>query len=254
MSETKTTGRVVFIGAGPGDPELLTLKAARLIAEAGLVLYAGSLVPMAVVAHASPGARVLDSSSMTLEATHALLRDCAQAGRLAARVHTGDPSLYGATAEQAALLDRDGIPWEVVPGVPSAFAAAAAARTPLTFPGGAQSVIISRLAGRTPVPEAEALRHLAAHGASLAIYLSAGDPAAVQQELRAAGLPGDTAIVVAHRVGWPEQIVLQSTLDEFPETVLRHDITRQTVFLVLPGKSGERSRLYDPDFVHGFRP
>jgi len=253
MSAAAAMGRVVFIGAGPGDPELLTLKAARLIAEAGLVLYAGSLVPEAVVAHAASGARVLDSSAMTLEATHALLRDCALAGKLAARVHTGDPSLYGATAEQAALLDREGIPWEIVPGVPSAFAAAAAARTPLTWPGGSQSVIISRLAGRTAVPEAEALRHLAAHGASLAVYLSAGDPSAVQAELRAAGLPGDTPVVVAHKVGWPGQVVLHSTLDEFPEAVARHGATRQTVFLVLPGKTGERSRLYDPDFVHGFR-
>lgn len=248
-----STGRVVFVGAGPGDPELVTLKGHRLIGEADLVLYAGSLVPRAVLAGARPGVQVLDSAPMTLEQTHALLRDCARGGGLAARVHTGDPSLYGAVAEQTELLDRDNIPWEVVPGVTAAFAAAAAAGTPLTLPGGSQSVIITRLAGRTPVPESESLRSLAAHQATMAVYLSAAEPEALQAELRAAGLPEDTAVHIAHKVGWPEQEIIPSTLAAFPNAARSRHIGRQAVFLVLPRRTAERSRLYDPCFAHGYR-
>ena len=246
--------KVWFIGAGPGDPELLTLKAARLIAGADLVLFAGSLVPAAAVAHAKAGARVVDSSPLTLEETHALLAECVRAGGDAARVHTGDPGLYGAVAEQAALLDRDGIAWEVVPGVTAAFAAAAAAGVGFTAPGVSQSLILTRAPGRTPVPEAESLRSLAAHGCALAVYLSAAQARAVQDELLAGGLPPDTPVVVGHRVGWPDGAVRRTTLEGLAEAA--QGLGRQTVFLVLPGlgKDAERSRLYAPDFAHGFRP
>lgn len=245
--------KVFFIGAGPGDPELLTLKAARLIESADLVLYTGSLVPPAVVGHAKPGARVLDSSPLTLEETHALLVECVRAGGDAARVHTGDPGLYGAVAEQSALLDRDGVEWEIVPGVTAAFAAAAAAGVGFTAPGVSQSLIVTRAPGRTPVPESESLRSLAGHGCALAVYLSAAQARTVQEELLAGGLAPDTPVVIGHRVGWPDAELRRARLDGLAEAAAGLD--RQTVFLVLPGldRDAERSRLYAPEFGHGFR-
>ena len=249
------TGKVVFIGAGPGDPELLTLKAARLIGQADLVLYAGSLVPVAIADLAREGARVEDSSGMTLEETHALLLDCAGAGGLAARVHTGDPALYGAVAEQAALLDAAGIPWEVVPGVTAAFAAAAAAKVGLTRPGGAQSVVVTRMAGRTPVPEAQGLERFAATGASLALYLSASLADEARERLLAGGLAADTPVIAARRVGWPDELVVRTTVEAMARDAGRAGMDRQTVFLVLPGaqEAAEPSKLYDQGFAHGFR-
>ncbi|MEW5773089.1 MAG: precorrin-4 C(11)-methyltransferase [Thermodesulfobacteriota bacterium] len=249
-------GKVWFIGAGPGDPELVTVKGARLIARADLVLYAGSLAPREVVAGARPGARVEDSSSLTLEQTHALLLETAQAGGLAARVHTGDPSLYGAVREQTALLDRDGIPWEIVPGVTAAFAAAAAAGASFTAPGGSQSLVITRTGRNTGMPEAQSLRSFAAHGCALALYLAAGDAQHVQDELLAGGLAGSARVVLGHRVGWPGGSVAETTLDRLAAATREAGVTRQAVYLVLPDAAGgeARSRLYHPEHGHIFRP
>ena len=249
-------GKVWFIGAGPGDPELITVKGARLIASADLVLYAGSLVPREVVAGARPGARVEDSSPLTLEQTHALLRETAQAGGLAARVHTGDPSLYGAVHEQAALLDRDGIPWEIAPGVTAAFAAAAGAGASFTAPGGSQSLIITRTGKNTGMPGEQGLRGFAAHGCALALYLAAGDAQAAQDELLAGGLDRATRVVLGHKVGWPGGSVQETTLDRMAAATREAGITRQAVYLVLPGApgNGARSRLYHPEHGHLFRP
>jgi len=248
-------GKVWFIGAGPGDPELITVKGARLISSADLVVYAGSLVPRALFEGLS--ATVIDSAPLSLPETHALLRDCARSGGLAARVHTGEPSLYGAVREQAALLDADGIDWAVVPGVSSAFATAAAAKVSLTVPGGPQTVIISRLSGRTPVPEAEALPKLAAHGAALAVLLSAAEPERVQAELLEGGYAPDTLVVLGHKVGWPGGEVVRTRLSDLAQTARSHAFTRQTVFLVLPGQDlaagASQSKLYAPDFTHGWR-
>ncbi len=251
------TGMVWFIGAGPGDPELITLKGHRLICEADLVLYAGSLVPAEVVACARKEARVVDSASLTLEQTHALMRETALAGGLVARVHTGDPSLYGAAREQIALLEADGIPCAVVPGVSAAFAAVAAAKLSLTVPETVQSFAVTRLNGRTPVPEGQSVREYARHGGSLAVYLSARDPEVLAEELRAGGVAEDTPVLLAHRVGWPDQRLAQATLATLAETARRENFTRQTVFLVLPGERNPESapsRLYAADFSHGFRP
>lgn len=246
--------QVYFIGAGPGDPELLTLKAARLIGMADLVLYAGSLVPEAAVAGAKDGARVVDSAPLTLEEQHGLVLDTVRAGGLVARVHTGDPSLYGAVLEQAELLDAAGVEWEVVPGVTAAFAAAAEAGVGFTVPGGTQSLVVTRLGGRTRVPDGEELRDLARHGASMAIYLSAADAAGVRRELLAGGLPEETTVVVGHRVGWPDGAVLRTTVGSLEEAVRERGFTKQAVFLVLPGvRRGARSKLYDKDFRHGRR-
>jgi len=247
-------GTVWFIGAGPGDPELITVKGRRLIAAADLVLYAGSLVPREVLACARGEARVVDSAPLSLAETHALLRDCALAGGLCARVHTGEPALYGAVQEQAALLDAEGIPWAVVPGVSSVFATAAAARVSCTVPGGTQSLVVTRLSGRTPVPESENLAALAAHGAALAVLLSASEPERVQAELLAGGYPPETPVVIGHRVGWPGGETLRTVLGDLAATARAAGCTRQTVFLVLPGAgSSGRSKLYDPAFSHGWR-
>lgn len=247
--------KVYFIGAGPGDPELLTIKAARLIAEAGLVLYAGSLVPASVAAHARSEAKVVDSSGLTLEQTHALLVETVNAGMSAARVHTGDPALYGAVREQALLLERDGIAWEVVPGVSAAFAAAAEAKISFTVPEVTQTLVITRLAGRTPVPEREALAGLATHGAAMAVYLSAADAPRLRDEWLAGGYAPDTVVVVGHKVGWPGGETLRTTLADMAEAISSANIGRQAVFLILPGESAgkARSKLYDPQFAHGYR-
>lgn len=258
MSETNApaTGMVWFIGAGPGDPELITVKGRRLIGEADLVLYAGSLVPREVVAHARQEARIVDSSPLNLAAIHALMRDTALNGGMVARVHTGDPMLYGAAREQMALLEADGIPCAVVPGVSAAFAAAAAAGVSLTVPEVVQSFAVTRLDGRTPVPQGQGVRDYARLGGSLAVYLSARMPDVLVRELRAAGVAEDVPVLLACRVGWPEEKLAWATLATLEETARSNGFTRQTVFLILPGgRSGKSpaSRLYAEDFTHACR-
>lgn len=251
----KKKTKVYFVGAGPGDPDLITVKGRRCVEEADLVLYAGSLVPRETVACAKSGARILDSSSLNLEETHDLIMETVEAGGTVARVHTGDPSLYGAVREQMVLLDQEGVDYEVVPGVTVAFAAAAAAGISFTLPEKVQTLILTRIGGRTPVPERERLRDLARHGASLALYLSAGDPEGVAAELLEGGYPEDTPVVVAYRVGWPDERILTTVLSEAVETVRRAGIERQAVFLVLPGQGDDPvfSRLYSARFSHGYR-
>ena len=250
--------QVYFIGAGPGDPELVTVKGQRLICEADLVLYAGSLVPKSIVACAKAGAIVADSAPLNLEETHALMLETASAGGMVARVHTGDPALYGATREQMELLDRDGITYEVIPGVTAGFAAAAAACRSYTVPEITQTLIFTRLAGKTPVPESENLRSLAAHGSAMCIYLSAGNPEGIQKELLAGAFEEATQVVMAYRVGWPDQKIVECTLGQLAETARCNGFMQQTVFMILPGQ-GEldagtaKSLLYDKDFQHGFR-
>lgn len=250
-----TTAQVYFIGAGPGDPGLVTVRGQALIEQADLVLYAGSLVPEALVARAKPGARVVDSAPLSLDETHALMRDTVRAKGLVARVHTGDPSLYGSMREQMALLEQDGISYAVVPGITAALATAALAQVSLTVPEITQSLIITRLAGRTPVPKQEQLRALASHGTSMAIYLSAGKTSELTRELRAAGLPDTTTIVVGHKVGHPQEQVLRTTLADLEQLMAKHQFSRQVMFLVLPGEAAPvtKSRLYAADFGHEFR-
>ncbi|MBQ9407153.1 MAG: precorrin-4 C(11)-methyltransferase [Desulfovibrio sp.] len=249
-------GLVSFVGAGPGDPELITVKGRKAIAEAALVLYTGSLLPPEVVACAAPGAIVRDSAPLTLAQCHALLRETALAGKPVARVHTGDPSLYGCLQEQIRLLDADGIPWRVIPGVTAACAVAAAAGLSLTMPEACQSLIITRMAGATPVPSGERLRDLAVHGATLAVYLSAARAEEMQHELLQS-LPADTVILCGQRIGWPDEKLVSTRLDALAQCVRQHNLDRQTVFLILPGqRSGATpvsSRLYDARFSHGFR-
>jgi precorrin-4/cobalt-precorrin-4 C11-methyltransferase len=246
---------VYFIGAGPGDPDLITVKGRDIIRRADLVLYAGSLVPRRVVEQASERAEVADSSSMTLEQTHERMLQTVRRSGTVARVHTGDPSLFGAVQEQIRLLERDGIDYRIVPGVTAAFAAAAEAGVSFTLPEKTQSLILTRLAGRTPVPEQENLEELARHGSALALYLSASRAAEIQDKLLQGGYPAETPIVAAYRIGWPEQRLLRCRLSELATQVEAAELRRQTVFLVLPGQDEDTaaSKLYSPDFDHGYR-
>lgn len=249
------TAPVWFIGAGPGDPELITVKGARMIAEADLVLYAGSLVPTVIIEGAKKSATLMDSAPMNLEETHAAVVKTVRNGGTVARVHTGDPSLYGAIREQMRLLDKEDIGYGTIPGVTASFAAAAASATSLTVPEESQSVIITRLEGRTPVPETEKLRDMARHRCAMAVYLSAAHPERLVEELHAGGLEDDIVVVIAYRVGWPEQKIIRTTIGNLCDTVAEHNLTRQTVFLVLPGEDNQEhfSKLYDAGFLHGFR-
>ena len=255
MKITKRGSKVYFVGAGPGDPELITVKGHKCIQQADLVLYTGSLVPKEVVACAKENAKVVDSSSMTLNETHAMILETVRSGGTVARVHTGDPSLYGAIKEQMILLDHNGISYEVIPGVTVAFAAAAAAKISFTLPERAQTLILTRLAGRTPVPDRERLRDLARHNTSMALYLSSSDPDGVVKELMAGGYSGETPVVVAYRVGWPDELLVTTQLSALADVVKETGIHKQAVFLVLPGQKDDPvfSRLYSPEFSHGFR-
>jgi len=247
---------VYFVGAGPGDPELITVKGKRLIEEADRVIYAGSLVPKDLLSSAKPGARLIDSASLTLEETHALIVEGYRNEELVVRLHSGDPSLYGAIYEQMALLDRDGIPYEVVPGVSAVFAAAARLKRELTVPGGSQTLILTRLGGKTPVPEEESLRSLATHRSTLAIYLSVQAIDRVVDDL-SESYPLHTPVVVAYRIGWPDETFIHGTLEDIAQKVKNAGITRQALILVGEafGKLDEtrRSLLYDGSFSHGFR-
>ncbi len=246
---------IFFIGAGPGDPELITVKAQRILERADAVLYAGSLVPLDILQWCRSDAEVVDSASMTLDQTHAFLRDRQRDGGLVARVHTGDPALYGAIREQIHLLEEEGLPYEIVPGITAAFAAAAKAGVSYTLPERTQSLILTRAEGRTPVPDKEALDRLAKHEAAMAIYLSATNAGKVQRQLLDGGYSADTPVVIAYRVGWPEERIISVRLEDMAETAEREEITRQALFLILPGQEEEPvfSKLYSPDFAHGYR-
>ena len=248
---------VHFIGAGPGDPELLTLRAARLIAACPVCLYAGSLVPREVVARAPEGARLLDTASMTLDETHGEIRAAHAAGLDVARVHSGDPSLYGAIAEQIRRLRADAIPYDVTPGVPAFAAAAAVLGRELTVPGVAQSVVLTRASMKsTAMPPGETLEAFAATGATLAIHL--GIRALREIERRLIPIYGpDCPAVVAYRVGWPDQAILRGTLADLREAVRAAKITRTALILVGPALGDPDfpdSALYDPAHAHVLRP
>ena len=251
----KETCQVYFVGAGPGDPDLITVKGRKCIQAADLVLYAGYLVPRALVACAKESAVVADSSGMTLEETHALMVETVRKGGRVARVHTGDPSLYGAVKEQMIRLDQEDIDYAVIPGVTVAFAAAAAAKTSFTLPEKVQTLMFTRVSGRTSVPARERLQDLARHRTSVAIYLSASNPETVQDELVSGGYPEETPVVVAYRIGWSDERVLTTKLSALAQTVKEAGIRKQAVFLILPGQEDDPvfSRLYDPAFCHGFR-
>lgn len=247
--------RVAFIGAGPGDPELMTLKGAHLIRSAGLVLFTGSLVPRELIAEHARGARVLDSKGMHLEQIVEHMRLAIAEGHDVARVHTGDPAIFGSIAEQMRRLDQLGIAWEIVPGVSSFTAAAAALGRELTLPEVSQTVIVTRAAGRTPMPAGETLRELAVHGSTLAIFLSVTLIEQVVEELRDAyGCNG--AVAVVQRASLPDQRILRGTLSDIAAKVREAGMRDQAMILVGPTldcASFPDSRLYAREFGHRYR-
>lgn len=246
---------VYFIGAGPGDPELITVKGARLIAEADVIIYAGSLVNTALLEGCRPGAEIHDSSGMTLEEVLEVMFRACREGKKVARVHTGDPAVYGAIQEQMDALSGRGIPFEVVPGVSSVFAAAAAVPRELTLPGVSQTVILTRMEGRTPVPDREKIRDLARHGCTMCIFLSVSQIDRVASDLLAGGYSPGTGVVVVEKASWPDQRVIRGTVESIGKLVREAGITRQALILVGDVFTGEysKSRLYDGEFSHGFR-
>lgn len=256
MSLKKTSGEVIFVGAGPGDPELITVKGTRALAQADRVIYAGSLVNPKLLEICRPGTPVHDSAHLTLEEVTALLAEGTKRGETIVRLHTGDPSMYGAIKEQFDYLDQQEIPYSVIPGVSSVFAAAAAVRQEFTLPGISQTLILTRLAGRTPVPESEALAELAKHQASMAIFLSVQDMGSVVKALLES-YPASTPIAVVSKASWPDEEILVGTLETIEEQVKTAGIRKQAQILVGdfldPAHGYDRSKLYDPTFTHEYR-
>ena len=244
-----------FVGAGPGAPDLLTLRGADLLARADCVIYAGSLVNPALLGLTKPGCALFNSAEMTLEQVIAQMEAQEALHHETVRLHTGDPSLYGAIREQMDALDARGIPYDVVPGVSSLSGAAAALQVEYTIPGVNQTVIVTRMAGRTPVPAGQDIASLAAHGAAMVIFLSAGMLDALQAELLRGAYAEETPAALVYKATWPEERLLRCRLGDLA-AVGREAGVRRTA-LVLVGdflrQAGERSRLYDPAFSTGYR-
>lgn len=246
---------VHIVGAGPGDPELITVKGQRYLREADVVIYAGSLVNPALLELCKQGAEIHNSASMTLAEVVAVIEAAEQKGQMTVRLHTGDPSVYGAIQEQMDAFSKKGIAYDIIPGVSSCFATAAALKQEYTLPGISQTVIITRNEGRTPVPEAEKLRSLAKHQATMCIYLSITMLDKVVAELIAGGYAPDTPIAIVQRASWPEEKIVRGTLATIVKDIEGKNIDRTAMIVVSRclGANYELSRLYAPEFSHMFR-
>jgi len=264
MADSK--GKVYFIGGGPGDPELLTLKAKRLIESADVIIYADSLVHPSIVQFARSDATVYGSKTLALDEIMDLTLQAVGQGKSVARIQSGDPAIYGAILEQMRILEEQGIEYEIVPGVSSAFAAAALLKAELTVPDVSQTVILTRAEGRIPMPQGEQLRDLAAHGCTLVIFLSITRMHRIVRDLRGAGYPKDTPVAVVYRVGWPEEKVIRGTLADIAAKVREAKITLQALILVgravdpslrqpaLAQENGATtSHLYSETYTHLYR-
>ncbi len=253
-------GKIWFVGAGPGDPDLLTVKGRKLLEQAGAVLFAGSLVDQAATLFSPPGCEIRDSKDMTLEEMSAWLIERAARHETVVRLQTGDPGLYGALIEMTRPLTAAGVEWAVVPGVSSAMASMAAAGETLTLPEVTQTVILTRVAGRTPMPPGEELEALAAHKTTLCIYLSITLLHKVQDALRAAGWAEDAPMLVVQKASWPgEEKIVRGTLADIKRRCQDAKIASQAMIVASPTLGAAdwpelvRSKLYDPTFTHRFR-
>ncbi|MBR1659282.1 MAG: precorrin-4 C(11)-methyltransferase [Oscillospiraceae bacterium] len=246
---------VHFVGAGSGAPDLITLRGARLLREADVVIYAGSLVNPALLDDTKPGCEIHDSAHMTLEQVLAVIRAAEAAGKTTVRLHTGDSSIYGAVREQFDALDALGLEYDVCPGVSAFCGAAAALRAEYTLPELSQTVIISRAEGRTPVPERERIPSLAAHRATMVLFLSTGLTEKLQAELTEGGYPPETPAAVVYKATWPEERIYRCTVGTLHETVRAAGLQNTALIVVgdALGKSAARSKLYDPAFTTLFR-
>ena len=250
------TGSVIFVGAGPGAPDLITLRGAQAIGRADIVIWAASLVHPGILEHARADAEVIDSSELPMEGVLPLYERAAQDDLTIARVHSGDPALWGAVGEQIAQCDKLGLAVEIIPGVSAFTALAAAEHLELTVPEITQSVILTRLeGGKTPMPAGESIRAFASHGTTMAVFLSAARSGVLQSELLAGGYAGDTPVVIGYQVTWPDELIVWCTVATLAETTKEHKLWKHTLFLVGPGLTSHqtRSHLYHPGHFHGFR-
>ncbi|QSH41830.1 precorrin-4 C(11)-methyltransferase [Lentisphaerota bacterium] len=248
-------GKVIIAGAGPGAVDLITLRAKTALEQADVIIYAGSLVNPDILAFARSDSEKINSAGLSLDEVITVIQNAVKADKQVVRLHTGDPAMYGAISEQMNELDKLDIDYEVIPGVSSVFAAAAAVKAELTMPGITQTAILTRRAGRTPVPEAENISRLAANNASLALFLSVADMPGLVKDLIAAGRPAETPIAVVYRASWPNEKIVCGTLADISEKIQAAGIKRQAIILVgkAIARSGEKSLLYDSGFAHGYR-
>jgi len=246
---------VYFIGAGPGDKELITVKGQKLLFEADCIIYAGSLVNPELLDYARSGCEFFDSAKMTLEEVIEIMLKNERRGQITVRLHTGDPSLYGAIKEQIDILVQNGVAYEVIPGVSSFSGAAAVLSAEYTLPGISQTVILTRMEGRTPVPERESIAQLAKIGASMAIFLSSGMLKELSEKLMDGGYSKDTPAAIVYKATWPDEKIIRTTIEALSEAGAENNISKTAIILVgdFLGGEYERSLLYHPEFTHGYR-
>ncbi|MBQ4416881.1 MAG: precorrin-4 C(11)-methyltransferase [Butyrivibrio sp.] len=246
---------VHFVGAGPGATDLITVRGQALLAEADVVIYAGSLVNPALLQYTKSGCEIHNSAEMTLEDVIRVMEQAEEKGLTTVRLHTGDPSLYGAIREQTDALSEKGIAFDITPGVSAFSGAAAVLNAEYTLPGVSQSLVITRMKGRTDVPDKESVASFAAHGASMAIFLSAGNLSGVQAELLAGGYKPDTPCAIVYKATWPEEKQIRCTVSTLAEAGANERITKTALILVGGFLEGpyEKSRLYDASFTTGYR-
>ena len=249
--------QVYFIGAGPGDPELLTIRAKNIIERADVIIYADSLINPDVCSYTREGTEIYRSASLSLEEITRIILDAVKQGKVVARLQSGDPSIYGAIQEQMVVLDEKEIEYEIIPGVSSLFAAATALKTELTVPELSQTVVITRMEGKTPVPALESLKSLAHHQSTMAIFLSISLISEVVSALLEGGYSADTPVAVVYRASWKDEVILRTPLKSLVERVKASGIRKQALILVgafLNSKNKKlRSKLYDRDFKHEYR-
>ena len=246
---------IYFIGAGPGAADLITVKGKELLEKCDLCIYAGSLVNPDLLKYCKPDCVIMNSDHMTLEVVIAAMVPASQAGKLVVRLHTGDPSVYGAHREQIDLLRGYNLDYEIVPGVSSFCAAAAALKAEYTLPNVSQSVIITRMEGRTPVPPRQKIADYAAHNATMVIFLSAGMLEKLSSELIKGGYTAETPAAIVYKASWPDQMVVRCTVGTLAESAAKYGINKTALITVggFLGNEYDRSELYNPTFAHGFR-
>ena len=244
-----------FVGAGPGAADLITLRGKEKLEQADIVIYAGSLVNPELLSYTSNGCEIHNSASMTLEQVMDVMIRGEKEGKRVVRLHTGDPCIYGAIREQMDLLDQASISYAVTPGVSSFIGAAAALKAEFTLPDVSQTVILTRMAGRTPVPEREEISRLASHHATMVVFLSAGMLGALSKQLTDGGYEPETPAAIVYKATWPDEKVVYTTVENLEKSAQREGISKTALILVgdFLGDTYERSQLYHPAFTHEFR-
>lgn len=246
---------VHFVGAGSGAVDLITVRGARLLSEADVVIYAGSLVNPELLSYTKDGCAIHNSAEMTLEEVLAVIEKAEAEGKTTVRLHTGDSSIYGAVREQFDALDKMGVDYDVCPGVSAFCGAAASLKAEYTLPDVSQTVIITRTAGRTPVPERESIASLAGHQSTMVLFLSTKLTEKLQRELLSGGYPGSTPVAIVYKATWPDEKIFRCTVDTLHRTVQDNGLTKTSLIIVggCMGDKYERSRLYDPGFSTEYR-